>query len=207
MSLTCLPLRVSQCLQVLRPCGALGGGGDYGLSAPAQAAGQGYPGGPSMERILPATGIGVGNRPGAVRAFGPPNGPEVAADGQSRIMSLNTILQRLSQDLEDLARARGPLIQHQDAMVCQGHLLRRRPLAAADHADIGGGVMRRAKGTRGDDGGVAAGPAGDTVGASGVQDFGQRHGWQDSGEPTGQYRCACFCRPQQQMIAAQNSTA
>jgi hypothetical protein len=118
-----------------------------------------------------------------------------------------TIAERLAQDLEDMALELGQLIQEQDAVVRQRHLTGHGQLTTADHADIGNGMVRRAKGTRGDDGGVAAGPAGDTVGASGVQDFGQRHGWQDSGEPTGQDRYAFFCRPQQQMIADQNSTA
>jgi hypothetical protein len=42
-----------------------------------------------MERISPATGRCVGNRPGAVRAFGPPDGPKVAADGQSRMTTFS----------------------------------------------------------------------------------------------------------------------
>jgi hypothetical protein len=119
----------------------------------------------------------------------------------------DTILERLPPHLQHVAFELGPLVEAQEAVVRQRHLTGHGHLTTADHADVGNGMVRRAKGTRGDDGGVAAGPAGDTVGASGVQDFGQRHGWQDSGEPTGQYGCACFCRPQQQMIADQNSTA
>jgi hypothetical protein len=123
------------------------------------------------------------------------------------LCSCDPHLERLSPDLEDLAPGLRQFIQEQEAVVRQGHLPRQGPLAAADHADSGDGVVGGQQGARRDEGGVAAGPAGDTVGASGVQDFGQRHGWQDSGEPTGQDRCACFCRPQQQMIADQNSTA
>jgi hypothetical protein len=63
-----------------------------------------------------------------------------------RLYSKNTLLGRLAQDLEDLARARGPLIQEQDAVVRQGHLPRRGELAAADQADIGDGVVGGRKG-------------------------------------------------------------
>lgn len=40
------------------------------------------------------------------------------------------------------------------------------------------------------------GEAGNAVGASGVENFGQRYGRQDSGGLTGQYGCACVCKPQ-----------
>ena len=62
----------------------------------------------------------------------------------------DTILERLSQDLEDMAHAHGLLNQQQDALVRQGHLLQHRHLAAADHADVGDGVTRRTKEAGGD---------------------------------------------------------
>jgi hypothetical protein len=52
-----------------------------------------------------------------------------------------TVLERLAQDLEDLALALGPLIQPQEAMRRQGHLPRRGQLAAAAQARIGDGVV------------------------------------------------------------------
>jgi hypothetical protein len=48
--------------------------------------------------------------------------------------------------------------------------------------------MGGATGARGDHGGAGAGAAGDAVDAGGVKGFGQRHGRQDGGEPTGQHR-------------------
>jgi hypothetical protein len=38
------------------------------------------------------------------------------------LCSCDTLLQRLSQDLQDMRRARGPLVQQENAMVRQGPL-------------------------------------------------------------------------------------
>jgi hypothetical protein len=59
----------------------------------------------------------------------------------ARLSAEDTILQRLSPDLENMARARGPLIQPQDATVRQRHLPRHGPRAAADHAHLGDGAV------------------------------------------------------------------
>jgi hypothetical protein len=48
--------------------------------------------------------------------------------------SCHARLERLAQTLEDLARAREPLIHRQDAVVRQRHLPRQGPLAPAAHA-------------------------------------------------------------------------
>jgi hypothetical protein len=58
----------------------------------------------------------------------------------------DTLLERLAQDLEDMARARGQLIQAQEAVVRQRDLPRQEPLAAADHAYLGDGVVGVRKG-------------------------------------------------------------
>jgi hypothetical protein len=52
------------------------------------------------------------------------------------------ILERLAQDLEDLARARGLLIQQHEAVVRQRHLPRHGPRVAADQANIGGRMVQ-----------------------------------------------------------------
>jgi hypothetical protein len=87
--------------------------GAQGLSAPAQAQGRGHPGGPSLQRVSPATGIGLGGRPGAVRAFGPPDGSEGASAGPSRVMPFRYLsplsTKRFTQELP-LRRERRNLI-------------------------------------------------------------------------------------------------
>jgi len=64
----------------------------------------------------------------------------------ARLYSEDTLHQRLSQDLEDMAPELRQLMQEQDAMVRQGQLPRQGPLAAADHAHIGDGVVGARKG-------------------------------------------------------------
>jgi hypothetical protein len=57
----------------------------------------------------------------------------------ARLSVEDTLLERLAQDLEDMAAARGPFIQH--AVVGQRHFARQRPVAPTDQPDIGDGVM------------------------------------------------------------------
>jgi hypothetical protein len=71
-----------------------------------------------------------------------------------------TIAERLAQDLEDVARARGPFIQPQEAVVRQGHLPRYQQLAIAHHAHIGNDVIGGPARARGDDGGAPTRQAG-----------------------------------------------
>jgi hypothetical protein len=73
----------------------------------------------------------------------------------------DTLLQRLAQDLEHMARARGQLIQEHEAMVRQRYLPRQGPLAAADRAHSGDGVVGGPERARGDEGGAPASEASD----------------------------------------------
>jgi hypothetical protein len=68
-----------------------------------------------------------------------------------------------------MARALGPRIQAQDAVVGQRHLPRHRQLAAAAHTDSGDGVMRGPERAHGDEGGALARQAGDAMAAGGLQ--------------------------------------
>ena len=52
-----------------------------------------------------------------------------------------TILERLAQDLQDMAAELGPCIQEEHAIVGQGHFARHRHVAPADQPDIRDGVM------------------------------------------------------------------
>jgi len=87
---------------------------------------------------------------------------------RARWFLCDTNLEGLSQDLEDMARARGPLIQAQRAMVRQGHRPRQGPLAAADQADSGDRVVGSPERAHSDDGGAPPGEAGDAMDAGRV---------------------------------------
>jgi hypothetical protein len=76
-----------------------------------------------------------------------------------RLYLQDTILERLPQDLQDMAAARGPCIQEAHAVVGPRHLARPRHVATADQPRIGEGVMGGATRAGGDDGGAAAGDA------------------------------------------------
>ncbi len=56
----------------------------------------------------------------------------------AKLYVYETLLERLSQDFEDMALELGPLIQEQDAVMRQGHLPRQGPLAVADHDPTSG---------------------------------------------------------------------
>jgi hypothetical protein len=58
-----------------------------------------------------------------------------------RLCVYDTLLQRLAQDLEDLAAELGEFIQAEHAMVGQRHFARHRHVAPADHPRIREGVM------------------------------------------------------------------
>ena len=70
---------------------------------------------------------------------------------RGRLYLYDTLLERLAQALEDLARALWQLMQEQDAMVRQGPLPRQGPLAAADQADVGDGMVGGPEGARRDE--------------------------------------------------------
>jgi hypothetical protein len=101
-----------------------------------------------------------------------------------------TNLERLAPDFEDLALARGPLIQPQEAMMRQRHLSRRWQLAATDQAHIGDGMVGGAERTRGDDSGPPPGEAGDAMDAGGLPRVRQARRRQEGGEAPRQLRRA-----------------
>jgi len=59
----------------------------------------------------------------------------------ARLYSYDTLLERLAQDLQDMAAALGQFIQAAHAVVGQRYLARRRHVAPADQPHIGDGVM------------------------------------------------------------------
>ena len=59
----------------------------------------------------------------------------------ARFYVYDTLLERLPQDLEDMAAARGPYVQAAHPVVGQRHLARQQHVAAADQPHIGDGVM------------------------------------------------------------------
>jgi hypothetical protein len=60
----------------------------------------------------------------------------------ARLYVYGTILERLAQDLKDMAAELGPFIQEEHAIVGQRHLARHRHLAATDQAHVWEGILR-----------------------------------------------------------------
>src|SRR6266542_5340542 len=83
----------------------------------------------------------------------------------AKLYSCDTLLDRLSQHFEHVPLELGELIQEQEAMVRQGHLLQHGQLAAADQADIGDRVVGSPEREHSADGGAPAGQAGDVMDA------------------------------------------
>jgi hypothetical protein len=63
-----------------------------------------------------------------------------------RLYWCDALLERLAQDLQDVATELWQLIEKQHAMVRQRHLTRQGHLAAPDQADVRDGVVRARKG-------------------------------------------------------------
>jgi hypothetical protein len=99
-----------------------------------------------------------------------------------RLYSYDTLLERLPQHFEHMAAELGQFIQQEDAVVRQRHLARHRDLTTPDQPHIRDGVVRGATGARRDPRQAVTGEAGDAMDARGLEGFGQRHGWQDSGK-------------------------
>jgi hypothetical protein len=59
----------------------------------------------------------------------------------ARLYPYDTLLERLPQDLQDMAAALGPFIHEEHAVVGQRHRARPRHAAPADPPHIGDGVM------------------------------------------------------------------
>ena len=71
------------------------------------------------------------------------------------------VLERLAQHLEHVAAELEHLVEKEDAVMGEADLARARLSAAANQRDVGDGVMRRAKGTIGEQAGAARQEAGD----------------------------------------------
>jgi hypothetical protein len=109
----------------------------------------------------------------------------------ARLSAEDTILQRLSPDLEDMAPALGQLIQEQDTVVRQRHLPRHGQLAAADQTHLGDGVVGGPEGARGDEGGASTGQASDARDAGGLPRVRPARRRQEEGEAMCQHWLSC----------------
>ena len=107
-----------------------------------------------------------------------------------RLYVEDSLLERLPQDLKDMAAALGPCSLEVHAMVGQQHVARHRHGAPADQPHIRNGVVGRAKWVGRDQRRAVAGKAGDAVDAGSVEDFRQDHRRQNGGEPPGYHRRA-----------------
>jgi hypothetical protein len=85
---------------------------------------------------------------------------------RGRLYSEETLLQRLSQDPQDVTAARRQFIQPAHPVVREGPLARHRHVAAADQSCVRGGVVGGATWAVGDQGRTVAGKPGNTVGTS-----------------------------------------
>jgi hypothetical protein len=106
----------------------------------------------------------------------------------AKLYVYDTLLERLPQDLKDVAAALGPCIQEEHAMVGQRHLARQRHLAATDQPRIRDGMMRGTKRAGCDHCGAVAREASDAMDARGLKSLGEGHRRQDGGEPPCQHR-------------------
>jgi hypothetical protein len=88
-----------------------------------------------------------------------------------RLSVENTLLERLAQDLRDMAAARRPCLQEEHAVVREGHLAGHLHVAAADQPPIGDGVMRGVTRAGRDPRRAVPSAAGDVVEARGLEGF------------------------------------
>ena len=88
----------------------------------------------------------------------------------ARLYVYDPIIERLTQDLQDMAAALGQLIQEEQAMVGQRHLAGHQYVAAADQPRIRD-RMGGAKWARRAEGGAITSEAGNTVDANGLEGF------------------------------------
>jgi hypothetical protein len=91
-----------------------------------------------------------------------------------RLYAYDTLLERLAQDLQDVATELRQFIQKEHLMVRQRHLAGQRHLSPTDPAHIGDRVVRGANRAGGDQRRAVAGEAGDAMDAGGVDGFGER---------------------------------
>jgi hypothetical protein len=95
----------------------------------------------------------------------------------------DTLLQRLAQDLEDMAAALRQFVQAGHAVVRQRPLARRGEVPAADPPHSRNRLRRGATRAGRDQRRAGAGEASDAVAARGLDGVGQAHRRQDGGEP------------------------
>jgi hypothetical protein len=105
-----------------------------------------------------------------------------------RLYACDTLLERLAQDVEDVAAELRQFIENEHAMVGERDVAGHRHLADPDQPHIRDGVVRGTKRSRGDKGGAIAGEAGAAMDARDLDGFGEGHIRQDGGEPPGRHR-------------------
>ena len=93
----------------------------------------------------------------------------------ARLYVYDTLLQRLPQNLQDVAAELGPFIQEEHAMVGQRHFARHRHVAPADQTRIREGVVWGATRAGRDRRHAVAGEAGDAVNPRGLNGLGEGH--------------------------------
>jgi hypothetical protein len=118
----------------------------------------------------------------------------------ARWYACNTLLEGLTQDLQDVASELRQLIQQEHAMVRQRDFAGYRHLPATDQPHIRDGVVGGATRPRRDDGGAIAGETGDAVDAGGVEGFGEGQMRQDGGEAARQHGLTCTRRTEEQEV-------
>jgi hypothetical protein len=105
-----------------------------------------------------------------------------------RLSVENTLLERLAQDLENMAAELGQFIQEEHAVVGQRHLAGHRHLTPADQPHVRDGAAGGAERAWGDQRRTVARAAGDAVEARGLEGFGDEYRRQTAGQPPRQPR-------------------
>jgi hypothetical protein len=108
----------------------------------------------------------------------------------AKLYSRKPLLERLPQDLQDMAAALGPCIQEEHPVVGQRDLTQHGHVTPTDQSCIREGLVGRATREGGDPRCAVAGEASDAREAGGVHGFGQGHPGQDGGAATRQPRPA-----------------
>ena len=108
----------------------------------------------------------------------------------AKLYVYETLLERLAQDLRDMAAARGLCIQEAHAMVGQRHVARHWHVPPADEPNIREGLVGRATRARRDPRRAVASEAGDAVDTRGLNGLREGHRRQDGGEAACEHRLA-----------------
>jgi hypothetical protein len=108
----------------------------------------------------------------------------------AKLYVYDTLLERLAQDLQDLAAALGAFIPEQHAVVGQRHLARHGHVGPTDQSGIRDGMVGRATRAGRDQRRAGAGEASDVVEARSLDGLDQAHGREHGGEAARQHRRA-----------------